>query len=178
MQSAIFRTTQLLVLLLITVWATPAHAQISADKSSVAFGKVVVGGSAMQNIALSGSFNSSEISVIASGDGFSWAGGCSQYSNCIFWEIFSPTSDGAKSGQLDFKNTTTGATLLPIPLSGESGYPSFSLSVASIDFGAHSLTTPAVSSPLVLTNTGDYLINLSISSRAVDANFASGGGCG
>jgi len=88
--------------------------------------------------------------------------------NCTITVNFSPTTTGPRLGAIVL---TDNANLSPqtIKLAGTGTQPMVAISPENLNFGSQQVSTTSASQPVVLTNSGNGLVN--ISSIATTANF-------
>ncbi|HJT71395.1 MAG TPA: choice-of-anchor D domain-containing protein [Terriglobales bacterium] len=143
----------------IPLTGTGVQGQLSASPASVAFGNVLLGGSAKQAITLTnnGSATVSISNVSVSGTGFALSGLSAPASidpgaSSTFTVTFAPTVTGSTSGSVSITSNASNSTLV-INLTGTGVQPQLSAVPSSLSFGSVNIGSQALQT-VSLTNPG------------------------
>jgi RHS repeat-associated protein len=166
-----------------------AIAQLTSDVTSINFGKRTVGlASAYYPTQRTVTIQNTSASPVEVSVVFTSPADYSTYSTCTgmlgagqycYANIyFAPVTAGFKSDTVWIQNPTTGHIYIAIPMQGEGGYPSYTVTPMPLDFGDHSMTTPGIWRAVTLTSTSDFQIvniNSSFSGDVLASNASCGG---
>ena len=163
---------------------------ITLTPSSLVFGTTEVGSvSQAQTVTVVNSDRIRQLGVLAAAGDFSFqantcAGDLQAHSSCSFSVIFTPTSDGPRTGSLTLPDQF-GTNIVFLRGNGH-GTPSVAVSPAALNFGAIAVNSTSVAQTVMVTNSGTAAMPLQpavitgeyfIAANRCGATLAAGASC-